>query len=81
MKLMRASFIKPIKLTNTGFNLDFELVVKTLRLHGLLVENRISYYPRTKSEGKKLNAWKDGLASLITILKCRFQSAKKFTQS
>tara|TARA_Y100001936_G_C16092927_1_gene688303 strand:+ start:3315 stop:4031 length:717 start_codon:yes stop_codon:yes gene_type:complete len=81
MKLMRASFIKPIKLTNTGFNLDFELVVKTLRLHGLLVENRISYYPRTKSEGKKLNAWKDGLASLITILKCRFESAKKFTQS
>ena len=79
MKLMKASFIKTVRLTNTGFNLDFEIVVKTLRLGGLLVENRISYYPRTKSEGKKLNAWKDGLASLITILKFRLVSPKKFT--
>ncbi|MAX10183.1 MAG: hypothetical protein CMG13_04910 [Candidatus Marinimicrobia bacterium] len=81
MKLMKASFIKAVKLNNTGFNLDFEIVVKTLRLNGLLLENRISYYPRTKSEGKKLNAWKDGLASLITILKCRIQSSKKLIQS
>tara|TARA_B100000029_G_scaffold507430_1_gene592036 strand:+ start:18970 stop:19689 length:720 start_codon:yes stop_codon:yes gene_type:complete len=79
MKLMKASFIKSVRLTNTGFNLDFEIVVKTLRLGGLLVENRISYYPRTKSEGKKLNAWKDGLASLITILKFRLVSPKKIT--
>ena len=50
-------------------------------VNGLLLENRISYYPRTKSEGKKLNAWKDGLASLITILKCRIQSSKKLIQS
>lgn len=80
MKLMKSQFIKKVNLTNTGFNLDFEIVVKTIKLGGKLVESRISYYPRTKSEGKKLNAWKDGLASLITILKCRLQSSKRITQ-
>jgi dolichol-phosphate mannosyltransferase len=77
MKLMKASFIKNICLKNSGFNLDFEIVVKTLRLSGTVVENRISYYPRTKAEGKKLNAWKDGFASLITILINRFQTKEK----
>ena len=77
MKLMKTEFIKPINLTNTGFNLDFEIVVKTLRLQGKVVESRISYYPRTKAEGKKLKAWKDGIASLSTILKTRVQSLKR----
>ena len=77
MKLMKSEFIKAINLTNTGFNLDFEIVVKTLRLQGKVIESRISYYPRTKAEGKKLKAWKDGIASLNTILKTRLQSLKR----
>ena len=81
LKIMESHFIKSVVLTDTGFNLDFEIVDKTLKLGGLISETRISYYPRTKAEGKKLKAWKDGLASLITILKCRLQSSKKFTQS
>ena len=81
LKIMESHFIKSVVLTDTGFNLDFEIVVKTLKLGGLISETRISYYPRTKAEGKKLKAWKDGLASLITILKCRLQSSKKFRQS
>ena len=77
MKLMKSKFIKSINLTNTGFNLDFEIVVKTLRLKGKVIESRIAYYPRTKAEGKKLKAWEDGIASLKTILKARIQSSKQ----
>ncbi len=72
MKLMKSTFIKQLNLTNTGFNLDFELVVKTLHMGGSISETRISYFPRTKAEGKKLRAWKDGLASLVTIIKVKF---------
>ena len=77
MKLMKSKFIKSIILTNTGFNLDFEIVVKTLRLRGKVIESRIAYYPRTKAEGKKLKAWEDGIASLETILKTRIQSSRQ----
>tara|TARA_A100001037_G_C15107533_1_gene617229 strand:+ start:505 stop:1224 length:720 start_codon:yes stop_codon:yes gene_type:complete len=80
MKLMKSSFIKQINLTDNGFNLDFEIVVKTLRLHGEISEHRISYYPRTKAEGKKLKAWRDGFASLITILKTRTKSPRQINR-
>ena len=71
-KLFRSSFIKKINLQRNGFNLDFELVCRTLRMGGKIKEFPITYSPRTKIEGKKIKLFRDGFSSILTVIIDRF---------
>jgi dolichol-phosphate mannosyltransferase len=57
-KLVRTDIIKRVKLKENDFRFDPELTV-LLSKNGIhIAELPISYYPRSRSEGKKIN-WKD----------------------
>ena len=69
-KMVRADVLKALRLTGSGFDLDFELTDKILRAGYEIVEIPITYRPRTVAEGKKIRPW-DGLGALKVILRDR----------
>jgi glycosyltransferase involved in cell wall biosynthesis len=71
IKCFKSDFIKNVPLKSNGFNLDFELVCRTALLGGKIEEVSINYFPRTKKEGKKIKAFKDGIQSILVILRDR----------
>ena len=74
MKLMKGSLARSVKWQCNGFDLDFEIVVRFLRLGAIVYERRVEYRPRSKAEGKKLKAWRDGVRALVPIFRDRFKS-------
>lgn len=70
-KLMRTSILQRLKLTCSGFDLDFELSDKLAQATRRIGEVPISFTPRTYAQGKKIN-WKDGLQALGIVLRDRF---------
>ena len=70
-KLVESKFIKKINLKSNGFDLDFELITKSLRLGAKIDQVDVKYYPRSVKEGKKIRPIKDGLLALLRILKDR----------
>lgn len=72
LKIFENHFIKKIKLKRNGFNLDFELVCRSAKVNGKIDEVQVDYYPRSKAEGKKIKAIKDGSSSLVAIFYDRF---------
>ena len=71
-KLFRAEVIKNIRLDCIGFEFCPEVTAKLLRQGCEIKEIPITYHPRTKAEGKKINYLKDGLFAVYTLLKLRF---------
>ena len=71
IKCFNSDFIKVIPLKSNGFNLDFELVCRTAITGGKIEEVSVNYFPRSKSEGKKIRAFKDGFESILVILRDR----------
>ncbi len=69
-KMVRVDVLKSLNLTGAGFDLDFELTGKILRVGHEIVEVPISYCPRTIAEGKKIRPW-DGLWALKVIVRDR----------
>lgn len=80
MKLLEGSLARQMKLASSGFDLDFELVARVLRLGGTMREARVEYHPRTKAQGKKIRAFRDGLAALKVILRDRLVSRTQMTK-
>lgn len=78
MKLLHGELARSLRLQSTGFDLDFELVVRVLRLGHRIEERRVAYSPRTRAEGKKLRAWRDGLLALRAILRDRLLPRRMF---
>ena len=72
MKLIDGDVARNLNLECDGFDLDFELVVRIARLGGKIEEARVDYHPRTREEGKKIRAWRDGLLALKAIIRDRF---------
>ena len=70
-KIFRSGLIKNIKINSNGFEICPEITVKILKKGYDIYEVPISYYPRSKSEGKKIN-WLDGIIAIYTIIKYRF---------
>jgi len=66
-KVIRRGQLSPHELTSDGFEIDLEILSKLVKKGRRFVEIPVAYNPRTKSEGKKLIAWKDGLRSIWTI--------------
>ncbi len=76
-KAFSAELIKILNLTCEGFEFCPEVTAKILRAGYKIHEVPVSYFPRTKKEGKKLRFWSDGLYAAWTLLKYRFTSKDK----
>jgi glycosyltransferase involved in cell wall biosynthesis len=70
-KLVRTTILQSLKLTCSGFELDFELSDKLALKTKRIGEAPISFSPRTYAQGKKIN-WKDGLRAYGIIFRDRF---------
>ena len=73
-KVFSTELIKRLNLTCEGFEFCPEVTAKILRAGYHIYEVPVSYFPRTKKEGKKLRFWSDGLFAAWTLLKYRFIS-------
>ena len=62
-KVFRADLLKSMNLVSKRFGVEVELSAYVAKTRARLFEIPISYYPRTRLEGKKIN-WKDGVAAL-----------------
>lgn len=70
-KVFDANLLKSIKLNCTGFEFCPEVTAKVAKLGYKIPEIPINYFPRSISEGKKIN-WKDGIEAIWVLLKYRF---------
>lgn len=70
-KLFRRSTLLSLGLHAQSFEIDTEMVVKSLKKKLNVKQVPISYHPRTYAEGKKIRV-KDGLEAILSILKYRF---------
>ena len=72
-KAFKASFIKNIDIEEKRFGFEPEITAKVARAKLKLIEVPISYYPRTKEEGKKIKL-SDGFRALYCIAKYKRKS-------
>lgn len=73
-KLVRLDVARALKLSDTDFDLDYELPCKLLKHGHEIKEIAIAYHPRTAEQGKGIVGWKayrTGLRWLWIILKTR----------
>ena len=73
-KAFSTELITRLDLTCEGFEFCPEVTAKILRAGYHIYEIPVSYFPRTKKEGKKLRFWSDGFFAAWTLLKYRFIS-------
>ena len=71
-KAFSTELITRLNLTCEGFEFCPEVTAKILRAGYHIDEVPVSYFPRTKKEGKKLRFWSDGFFAAWTLLKYRF---------
>ena len=62
-KIFRAYLLKSMNLTSERFGIEIELTAYVGKTASRFCECPISYRPRTRAQGKKIN-WKDGVAAL-----------------
>ena len=67
-KAFKADFIKSIDIKEKRFGFEPEITAKVAHAKLKLMEVPISYYPRTKEEGKKIKL-SDGIRALYCIMK------------
>ena len=70
-KVFKKSTLNGIRLRCRGFEFCPEITAKFLKNGFKIKEVPISYIPRAKNEGKKIN-WKDGIIGVWTLIKYRF---------
>lgn len=71
-KVFKTKIIKGLDLESNGFEIEPELTIKTIKKGYKIYEVPISYRSRSYHEGKKIT-WKDGIKTLLAILKYRFR--------
>ena len=70
-KAFKKDLLDKIELRCTGFEFCPEIIAKVRKAGVAITEVPVSYHPRTKLEGKKLN-WKHGFEAAFTLIKYRF---------
>jgi glycosyltransferase involved in cell wall biosynthesis len=70
-KLFRTDFLKSFPLTCRRFEFCPEVTALISKQNIEISEIPISYFPRSKKEGKKIN-WRDGLEAIWTLVRLRF---------
>jgi glycosyltransferase involved in cell wall biosynthesis len=76
LKLVPRSLLGQLELTERGFGLDTEITAKILRLGIRPYEVPVSYYSRSREEGKKIT-WRDGVACMNILLRVRLRRRPK----
>lgn len=72
-KTFDSKVIKNIEIRGNKFEWEPEVTAKILKRGIKIHEVPISYHPRSKEEGKKIN-WKDGLHAIYTLFYWRFKN-------
>ena len=72
-KVLRSELWKRLNLQGKRFDIEPEITARVLRLGYRIHEVPISYYARSREEGKKLT-WLDGVKALGTLLRLRLAS-------
>ena len=70
-KLARREVYKSFALEKTGFDIDFEIICKSLRKKLRIKEIQVYYHPRSYKEGKKIRV-NDAFWAVLTMFKYRF---------
>ena len=70
-KVVRTSVLKDLNLKCRGFEFCPEVTAKLRKKGYTILEVPVTYHPRSKQEGKKLN-WKHGFEAIWTLVKYRF---------
>ena len=71
LKILRGSVVKKLNLTVNDFGIEIDLASQIVRNNFFIYEFGVSYYFRTKAQGKKIS-WIDGLKSFYYLIKVRF---------
>ena len=71
-KMFKTDVLKSVKLVCTRFEFCPEVTAKISKKGYKIIEVPIKYFPRSIKCGKKLNALKDGLEAVWTLVKYRF---------
>jgi glycosyltransferase involved in cell wall biosynthesis len=72
-KVFDTNLLKSINLKCKRFEFCPEVTAKVLKRKIKIKEIPISYYPRSKDEGKKIN-WRDGIEGIWTLLKYKVKN-------
>ena len=80
-KAFNTRLIANLNLTAQGFEFCPEVTAKVLRAGYHIHEVPISYFPRTKGSGKKLQFWREGIRAAWTLLKYRFAPTSKILKN
>ena len=67
-KVYKKEFFEKIKLNTSGFETDHEITIALLENKYTIMEVPISFKPRTKEQGKKINFF-DAIKAIKIILK------------
>ena len=70
-KLYLRDFFLENVIHSKGFEADHEITAKLIRQKFKIIEIPVSYKPRTREEGKKINFF-DAIKAMLTIIKYRF---------
>ena len=71
LKILHRSVIEKISLTVNDFGIEIDLASQIVRNNFFIYEFGVSYFFRSKSQGKKIT-WLDGVKSFYYLLKVRF---------
>lgn len=70
-KVFRADLIKAMNIKSQRFGIEVEVTAYISKARARVYELPISYYPRTRLQGKKIN-WRDGVAALFHLIRFNF---------
>ncbi len=71
LKILHRSVIDKINLTVNDFGIEIDIASQIVRNNFYIYEFGVSYYSRTKAQGKKIT-WIDGVKSFYYLIKARF---------
>jgi glycosyltransferase involved in cell wall biosynthesis len=74
-KVVRTSLLRELNLQSEGFEFCAEVTAKLLRRGVRIREVPISYRPRFRAQGKKIQ-WYDGIVAVWTLVRYRFFRAR-----
>jgi len=75
-KAMRTDLMRRLRLRGSRFGIEPDITARVLRLGYRIHEVPISYYARSREEGKKLT-WRDGVKALGTLLRLRLTTQRR----
>ncbi len=71
LKILHRSVINKLKLSVNDFGIEIDLASQIVRNNFFIYEYGVSYYARTKAQGKKIT-WLDGFKSFYYLIKARY---------